>query len=184
MRLRIVILSLALATALCAGLSRIGRAETPDSGIFGVVPYQAQRVRTEQEYVEELRRELATRPDQDPKELRRLIDQREEQLTEMKDRCVQAFDPKSELPAAYAGGGVGTTGFGSCVDGKRFPHVYADGGVSRQPTIQGCEGESERPMLSAGRNSEGGAGGTRESLHRSISGRKRIHGGVCRMPNW
>jgi hypothetical protein len=50
-----------------------------------------------------LRKELATRPDQYPKELRRQIDQLEEELTEMMDRCVQAFDPKSDLPAAYAG---------------------------------------------------------------------------------
>jgi len=103
MRLRIVILSLVLGTVLFGGLPRIGRSEPFDSGIFGVVPYQTQRVKTDQEYVEQLRKELATRPDQNPKELRRLIDQREEGLNEMMDRCVQAFDPKSDLPAAYAG---------------------------------------------------------------------------------
>ena len=130
MRLRIVILSLALATALWAGLPTIGRSESFDSGIFGVVPGHAQGVETEQEYVDLLRNELATRPDQDPNELRRLnelrgvIDQREEQLAEMKDRCVQAFDPKSDLPAAYLGGGMGPTGVGSCFDNTRFPQGF------------------------------------------------------------
>jgi len=60
-------------------------------------------------------KELATVPHQDHW-IRQQLDLAKAILDEMQNRCVEVFDPKSELPAAYP--------FGRCVDGIRFPHGF------------------------------------------------------------
>ena len=70
--------------------------------------------------------ELTTVPDQNH-QVRQTLEQAKAILDEMQNRCVQAFDPKSELPAAYpwpAYGLRGVTGTGVCADGIRFPHGF------------------------------------------------------------
>jgi hypothetical protein len=126
MRIRTVIVSSALAAAIFAGLPRRVKSETLDSGIFGVVPNQALLVKTQQRNVDELLNELATRPDPDHG-VRQTLDRMRGVLDEMQNRCVKAFDPESEVPAAYPWPATdlrGVTGIGSCTDRVRFPRGF------------------------------------------------------------
>ena len=124
---RKVIVSSVLAATLFAGIPKTGKTETPDSGIFGVVAYQASLVHTQQQQVDILVNKLATAPDPDH-HISRDLDQAKAVLDEMQNRCVQAFDPKSELPASYFWwttdlSGM-TEGSGACIDKMRFPHDF------------------------------------------------------------
>jgi hypothetical protein len=124
---RKVIVSSVLAAALFALLSKTARSEPVDSGIFGVVRNQAQDVQQMQGYVDQSRNELATQHDQDPKKLREQVDRQQRILSEIKNRCVLAFDPKSETPAALPWLAIDLKsgiGEGSCSDEKRFPYGF------------------------------------------------------------
>jgi hypothetical protein len=119
-----VIVSSVLAAALFA-MPRTGRSETLDSGIFGVVPHQSDLVHYQQREVDDLRKELAVRPDPDHR-VRQALDEKRGVLSEMQNRCVEVFDPKSELPAVYPPptnykDAIATS---SCVDRIRFPHGF------------------------------------------------------------
>jgi hypothetical protein len=123
-----VIVSSVLAAALFALLPKTAKSETLDSGIFGVVPDQQLLVQSQQRTIADTRSSSAFPYGQQHKtEMQRLLDQEENVLSDMQNRCVRAFDPKSELPAAYpwpAFDLIGTTGLGSCSDLKRFPHGF------------------------------------------------------------
>ena len=125
MRIATVIVLSALTVALFAGLPSTGKSETLDSGIFGVVPHQSTVVHYQQREVDELVKELATRPDPDHR-VRQNLDEKRGVLSEMQNRCVEVFDPRSELPAVSPPpiNFKGVIGTSSCVDRIRFPYDF------------------------------------------------------------
>jgi hypothetical protein len=124
---RKIIVSSALATVLFAGLPKTGKSDALDSGIFGVVRNQQQHIQQMQGYADQSLKELAADHDQDPKRLREQVDRQERMLSEIKNRCVLAFDPESETPVALPWLAIdlkSATGEGSCSDEKRFPYGF------------------------------------------------------------
>jgi hypothetical protein len=123
-----VIVSSILIAVLFAWLPGTIEAETVHSGIFGVVPQQNLIVQSQKRNIDDTRRSTAFPYGQQHKtEMKRLLDQEENVLSDMQNRCVRAFAPESELPAGYPWPALdlkGTTGLGSCSDLKRFPHGF------------------------------------------------------------
>ena len=114
-----------LAAVAFVGMPKTCKSETLDSGIFGVVPHQSSVVHYQQREVDDLVKELATRPDPDHR-VRQNLDEKRGVLSEMQNRCVEVFDPRSELPAVSPPptSFKGAIGSSLCVDRIRFPHGF------------------------------------------------------------
>lgn len=129
-----------------------------DSGVVGVVPHYAEDLASMEDQVKYLKKELAGRSDKDQlAQLPAAIS-----VDNIRGRCVQAFDPASELPIAYSSRGGPAifvfparepepaaglpTRLISCADADRFPRNFTklvanttcgDNGVFRLPLAPG-----------------------------------------------
>jgi hypothetical protein len=74
--------------------------QQPESGIVGVVPHHAEDVRRIEGRIDQLRIELASSRS-GRASLARALDDSTKTLRQMGRRCVEVFDPESELPTAY-----------------------------------------------------------------------------------
>lgn len=137
--------ALVAAIIICA-LAGAACAQQPsgaDSGVYGVVPYQAEDLDTVAGEIVRLRSEL-----DDSKanlaNVQQALAARESTLASMQNQCAQAFDPQSRLPMPYAW--PGRLGAGECLD-RRFPTGYM-----RLVSAAGCKRSGEfRLALPPGR---------------------------------
>jgi hypothetical protein len=112
-----------LAAIITCALATAVWAEHPPasgSGVFGVVPYQAEDLERVAGDITKLRKELDD-PKQNRASVMEALARSENTLASMKGQCARAFDPKSRMPMPY--GWPGLYGPGACFD-ARFPTGY------------------------------------------------------------
>jgi hypothetical protein len=97
------LLVLALASDLLRGMPVLAESAQPDSGIFGVVPYQAEDLSGLQGEINSLKEELLHPSEDDHNGILEAISYRQALRNRMKSECIQAFDPQSEMPALNRG---------------------------------------------------------------------------------